>query len=56
MAFLLSISEGLSQLKFYTLDFATSLNSLSKTISGLFTNCWATYTKRIIVTTQSKEW
>ena len=51
MAFLLSMSKGLSQLEFYTLDSVTSLNSLSKAIFKLFANCWATYMKRIIVTT-----
>ena len=25
-------------------------------VSGLFTDCWATYTKRITVTSCSKEW
>jgi len=50
-AFLLSVSEELSQLDFYTLNSVVSLNSLSEVISGLFADCWATYTKRIIVTT-----
>jgi len=50
-AFLLSVSEELSQLDFYTLNSVVSLNSLSKVISGLFADCWATYTKRIMVTT-----
>ena len=55
-AFLLFISEGLSQLDFSALDSVTGLDSLSKTISGLFANCWATYAKRITVTSRSKEW
>jgi len=51
VVFLLSVSEGLSQLDFYTLDSVASLNSLSKAISKLFSNYWATYVKRIMVTT-----
>jgi len=56
MAFLLSVSEGLSQLDFSALDSVTGLNLLSETISGLFADCWATYAKRITVTSCSKEW
>ena len=52
VVFFLSISKGLSQLKFCTLNSVTSLNSLSR----LFDNYWATYAERIIITTQSKEW
>ena len=57
-AFLFSVSEGLSQLNFSSLDSTTDLDLLSKTIviSGLFTNCWATYAKKNTVTTQSKKW
>jgi len=56
-AFLLSVSEGLSQLNFSSLDSTTGLDFLSKTIviSGLFANCWATYAKKNTVTTQSKK-
>ena len=54
VAFLLSVSEGLSQLDFSALDSVTSLDILFEAISGLFANCWATYTKRITVTTHSK--
>jgi len=56
MAFLLSMSKGLSQLNFYTLDSVSGLNLLFREISGLSSNCWATYAKIIIVTTQSKKW
>ena len=57
VAFLLSVSEELSQLNFYTLDSVASLNSLSEAISKLFADCQATYVKRIMVTTQSqKQW
>jgi len=55
-AFLLSVSEGLSQLDFSALDSVTGLDILSETISGLFADCWATYTNRITVTSCSKEW
>jgi len=54
--FLLFISEDLSQLNFYTLDFVVGLNSLSEVISVLFANCWTTYAKRIMITTLSKKW
>ena len=50
------MSEGLSQLNFSALDFVTGLDSLSEVISRLFANCWATYAKRITVTSRSKEW
>ena len=56
VAFLLSMSEGLSQLDFSALDSVAGLDSLSETISGLFADCWATYAKRITVTSRSKEW
>jgi len=56
MAFLLSVSEGLSQLNFSSLDFTAGLDLLSEAISGLFADCWATYTKKNTVTTRSKEW
>ena len=46
IAFLLSISEGLSQLNFSSLDSTTGLNLLSEAISGLFADCWATYAKK----------
>ena len=55
MAFLLSVSEGLSQLNFSSLDFTTSLDLLSKAISRLFANYWATYAKKNTVTIWSKE-
>ena len=55
-AFLLSVSEGLSQLDFSALDSVASLDMLSEAISGLFADCWATYAKRITVTSHSKEW
>ena len=55
-AFLLSVSEGLSQLDFSTLDSVAGLDMLSETISGLFADCWAIYAKRITVTSCSKEW
>jgi len=51
VTFLLSVSKDLSQLNFYTLDSVAGLDSLSKAILGLFSNCCATYTKRIMVTT-----
>ena len=53
---MLSVSEELSQLDFSALDSVTGLELLSEVISGLFANCWATYAKRITVTTHSKEW
>ena len=56
VAFLLSMSEGLSQLDFSALDSVTGLDLLSEAISGLFADFWATYTKRITVTSHSKEW
>ena len=40
-AFLLSVSEGLSQLNFSSLDFTIGLDLLSKAIFRLFVNCWA---------------
>jgi len=55
-AFLLSVSEGLSQLDFSALDSVTGLDMLSKAISGLFADYWATYAKRITVTSCFKEW
>jgi len=55
-AFLLSVGEGLSQLDFSALDSVTGLGLLSEVISGLFADCWATYAKRITVTSCSKEW
>jgi len=55
-AFLLSVSEELSQLNFSSLDSTAGLDLLSEAISELFANCWATYAKKIIVTTWSKEW
>jgi len=55
-AFLLSMSDGLSQLNFSALNSVTGLDMLSEAISGLFVNCWATYAKRITVTSCSKEW
>ena len=55
VAFLLSVSKELSQLDFSALDSVTGLNLLSEAISGLFANCWATYAKRITVTSRSKE-
>ena len=54
--FVLSVSKELSQLEFYTLNSVTSLDSLSEAISRLIADHWATYIKRIIVTTQSKKW
>jgi len=56
IAFLLSVSKGLLQLNFSSLDSTTGLDLLSKAISRLFANYWATYTKKNIVTTWSKEW
>ena len=56
VTFLLSVSEGLFQLNFSALDSIAGFDLLSKVISGLFSNCWATYAKRITVTTHSKEW
>ena len=55
VAFLLPVSKELSQLDFSALDFVTGLDMLSEAISGLFANCWATYAKRITVTSRSKE-
>ena len=55
-AFLLSVSEGLSQLNFSALDSVAGLDMLSEAISGLFADCWATYAKRITVTSCFKEW
>jgi len=55
-AFLLSVSEGLSQLNFSSLDSTAGLNLLSEAISGLFADCWATYAKKNTITTRSKEW
>jgi len=49
--FLLSISEGLSQLNFSILYSISSLDSLSDTISRLFADYWTTYIKKITVTT-----
>ena len=54
-AFLLSVSEGLSQLDFSALDSVTGLDMLSEAIFKLFADCWATYAKRITVTSCSKE-
>ena len=51
VAFFLSISEELSKLNFYTLDSFAGPKLLSKAIYRLFTNCWTTYVKKIIVTT-----
>ena len=56
MAFLLSISERLSQLNFSSLDFTAGLNLLSEAISRLFADCWAIYAKKNTVTTRSKKW
>ena len=56
VTFLLSVSERLFQLNFSALDSIAGLDLLSKMISGLFANCWATYAKRITVTSRSKEW
>ena len=55
-AFLLSVSKGLSQLNFSSLDSTASLNLLSEAISRLFADCWATYVKKNTITTRSKEW
>ena len=55
-AFLLFVSKGLSQLDFSALDSVTGLDMLSEAISELFADCWATYAKRITVTSRSKEW
>ena len=55
VTFLLFISEDLSQLNFYTLDSVAGLDSFSEAILRLFTDCCATYTKRIMVTTQFNE-
>ena len=55
-AFLLSVSEGLFQLDFSALDSVTGLDMLSEVISGLFADWWATYAKRITITSCSKEW
>ena len=51
VVFLLSISKGLSQLNFYTLNSIVGLNSLSEAISGLFTSCWGIYANKYIITT-----
>jgi len=56
VAFLLSVGEGLSQLDFSALDSVTGLYMLSEAISGLFADCWATYAKKVTVTSCSKEW
>ena len=50
------MSEGLSQLDFSALDSIIDLNLFSEIISELFADCWATYAKRINITTYSKEW
>jgi len=50
------MSEGLSQLDFSALDSIIGLNFLSEIISELFADYWATYAKRITITTYSKEW
>ena len=55
-AFLLSVSKGLLQLNFSSLDSTTGLDLLSEAISRLFADCWATYAKKNNVTTWSKEW
>ena len=55
-AFLLSVSEGLLQLNFSSLDSTAGLDLLSEAISGLFADCWATYAKKNTITTRSKEW
>ena len=55
VAFLLFVSEELSQLDFSTLDSVTGLNLLFEAISRLFADYWATYAKRITVTSHSKE-
>ena len=55
-AFLLSVSKGLSQLNFSSLDSTAGLDLLSEAISRLFADCWATYAKKNTVTTRSKEW
>ena len=55
VAFLLSVSEELSQLDFSTLDSVTGLNLLFEAISGLFADYWATYAKRITVISRFKE-
>ena len=47
-AFLLFVSEGLSQLDFSALDSVAGLDMLSEAISGLFANCWATYVSRLL--------
>ena len=56
VAFLLFVSEGLFQLNFSALDSVAGLDMLSEAISGLFADCWATYTKSITVTSRFKEW
>ena len=53
--FLLSVSEGLSQLNFSSLDSTAGLDLLSEAISRLFADCCATYAKKNMITTQSKE-
>jgi len=55
VAFLLSVSEGLFQLEISFLNSITGLDLLSEAISGLCANYWAPYTKRITVTSLSKE-
>ena len=56
MAFLLSVSEGLLQLNFSSLDSNAGLNLLSKAIFRLFAGCWAIYAKKNTVTIWSKKW
>ncbi len=55
VAFLLSVSKRLSQLDFSSLNSIASLDLLSEMIFGLFADCQTTYTKRITVTSHSKE-
>ena len=55
VVFLLSASEGLSQLDFSVLYSVTSLGLLSRAISGLFADYWATYAKRTTITSYSKK-
>ncbi len=50
------MSKELSQLNFSALDSIASFDLLSKAISGLFTDCWATYTKKTTVISYFKEW
>ena len=56
MAFLLSMSKGLLQLNFSSLDSTAGLDLLSETISRLFADCWTTYAKKNMITTWSKKW